>query len=159
MSDTSHFSVWKKMFSLLLHCYSQEDGVTFPRSGKDCGRAGPGVLLLSASSLSAFPLNLLALRAGCSLYLGLAPWMLLLLLDCFCLTGSTGAGWDYSEASRRSGQPCMSSSVCSVPDSRVVGVEEDAASFCLAGMYKQAALKAVQAVPLAHEASLFAGAH
>lgn len=98
--------------------------------------AGQGLVCCCSEQavLSAFSLNLLALRAGCSFCLGLAPQMPLLLLDCFCLTGSTGAGWDYSKASCRSGQPCMSISVCNVPDSGVVGVEEDAALFCLAGM-------------------------
>lgn len=34
-----------------------------------------------------------------------------LLCSC-CWTGSADAGWDCSEVSLRSGQPCMSSSVC-----------------------------------------------
>lgn len=31
--------------SWLLYCYSQEDGVTSPRSEEGYGRAGPGLLL------------------------------------------------------------------------------------------------------------------
>lgn len=75
---------------MLLHCWSQEDGLTSPRSEEGYGRAGPGLLLWQAPSrqCECCPSASASLgRAGCSRSLGLAPQMMLLDLQYQCRVG------------------------------------------------------------------------